>query len=43
MERAMEEDLQSLPKPFRAKELYDAINVALSGGSSDGDMPDRLE
>jgi two-component system, OmpR family, response regulator len=43
MERAVEEDLQSLPKPFRAKELYDAINVALSGGSSDGDMPDRLE
>jgi two-component system, OmpR family, response regulator len=43
MERAVEEDLQSLPKPFRAKELYDAINVALSGENSEGEMPDRLE
>jgi two-component system OmpR family response regulator len=41
MERAVEDDLQLLRKPFRAKELYDAIDVALSGGSSDGETPDR--
>ena len=41
MERAVEDDLQLLRKPFRAKELYDAINVALSGGSSDGETTDR--
>ena len=41
MERAVEDDLQLLRKPFRAKELYDAINVTLSGGSSDGETSDR--
>jgi FixJ family two-component response regulator len=41
MARAVEDDLQLLRKPFRAKELYDAINVALSGGSSDGETTDR--
>jgi two-component system, OmpR family, response regulator len=41
IERAVEDDLQLLRKPFRAKELYDAINVALSGGSSDGETSDR--
>ena len=41
IERAVEDDRQLLRKPFRAKELYDAINTALSGGSSDGETSDR--
>jgi two-component system, OmpR family, response regulator len=41
MERAVEDDRQLLPKPFRAKELYDAINVALSGRRSDGETSNR--
>ena len=32
MERAEENNLQLLRKPFRAQELYDAVNTALSSG-----------
>jgi FixJ family two-component response regulator len=32
MERADENNLQLLRKPFRAQELYDAVSRALSSG-----------